>query len=46
MQDVHDQPSIVRQYMRYVGQVHDGLTVQNNVLRALQLWVLSVTLEG
>ncbi|EMD39506.1 hypothetical protein CERSUDRAFT_131900 [Gelatoporia subvermispora B] len=35
-QDVPDQSSIVRQYMRYTAQIQSGKTVAKTVLRALQ----------
>ncbi|PFH53276.1 hypothetical protein AMATHDRAFT_137826 [Amanita thiersii Skay4041] len=36
MQDIPDQSAIVRQYMRYVGQINSGSTVSLTVQRALQ----------
>ncbi|PIL34918.1 hypothetical protein GSI_02705 [Ganoderma sinense ZZ0214-1] len=36
-QDVPDQPSIVRQYMRYTAQIQSGKNARQIVLRALQI---------
>ncbi|KAM5541140.1 hypothetical protein V8D89_005069 [Ganoderma adspersum] len=36
-QDVPDQPSIVRQYMRYTAQIQSGKNARQVVLRALQI---------
>ncbi|KAI9065966.1 thiamine diphosphate-binding protein [Trametes sanguinea] len=37
LQDVPDQPSIVRQYMRYTAQIQSGKNAGQMVLRALQI---------
>ncbi|KAI0369411.1 thiamine diphosphate-binding protein [Pilatotrama ljubarskyi] len=37
LQDVPDQPSIVRQYMRYTAQLQSGKNAAKMVLRALQI---------
>ena len=37
--DVPDQPSIVRQYMRYTAQIQSGKNARQMVLRALQMFV-------
>ncbi|KAI0671221.1 thiamine diphosphate-binding protein [Trametes maxima] len=37
LQDVPDQPSIVRQYMRYTAQIQSGKNAAKMVLRALQI---------
>ncbi|EIW52361.1 thiamine diphosphate-binding protein [Trametes versicolor FP-101664 SS1] len=37
IQDVPDQPAIVRQYMRYVGQIHSGKNASKVIMRALQI---------
>lgn len=39
LQDVVDQPQIVRQYMRHVGQINSGVAVAQTVRRALQIAV-------
>ena len=36
--DVPDQPAIVRQYMRYTGQIHSGKNAAKVMMRALQMW--------
>lgn len=35
--DAPDQPAIVRQYMRYTGQIMSGKSVAKTVMRAIQL---------
>ena len=35
--DVHDQPAIVRQYMRFTRQINSGKDVRNAILRGLQM---------
>ena len=35
--DAPDQPAIVRQYMRYTGQIMSGKSVAKTVMRAVQL---------
>ncbi|KAL7279594.1 hypothetical protein ACG7TL_005999 [Trametes sanguinea] len=37
LQDVPDQPAIVRQYTRYVAQIHSGKNVSKVIMRALQI---------
>ncbi|KIJ05974.1 hypothetical protein PAXINDRAFT_103561 [Paxillus involutus ATCC 200175] len=37
MQDVHDQPTIVRQYMRYTAQIGSPVNLPHIVRRALQI---------
>ncbi|EPQ54893.1 Thiamin diphosphate-binding protein [Gloeophyllum trabeum ATCC 11539] len=37
LQDVPDQPAIVRQYMRYTGQINSAKNVDKMVMRALQI---------
>ena len=37
--DVPDQPAIVRQYMRYTGQIHSGKNAAKVIMRALQMSV-------
>ncbi|KAI0662123.1 thiamine diphosphate-binding protein [Cubamyces menziesii] len=37
LQDVPDQPAIVRQYMRYVAQIHSGKNASSMIMRALQI---------
>ncbi|KAH7885059.1 thiamine pyrophosphate enzyme, N-terminal TPP binding domain-containing protein [Phlebopus sp. FC_14] len=37
MQDVHDQPAIVRPYMRYTAQINSPVGLPNLVRRALQI---------
>ncbi|KAG8214858.1 thiamine pyrophosphate enzyme [Butyriboletus roseoflavus] len=37
IQDVHDQPTIVRQYMRYAAQIGSPASVPHQVRRALQI---------
>ncbi|KAF9219155.1 thiamine diphosphate-binding protein [Gyrodon lividus] len=37
MQDVHDQPAIVRQYMRYAAQIGSPANIPHHVRRALQI---------
>ncbi|KAF6762886.1 acetolactate synthase catalytic subunit [Ephemerocybe angulata] len=37
LQDVPDQPSIVRQYMRHTSQLHSALTIPGMVRRAVQI---------
>ncbi|KAF8133294.1 thiamine pyrophosphate enzyme, N-terminal TPP binding domain-containing protein [Boletus edulis] len=37
MQDVHDQPAIVRQYMRYTAQIGSPESLPHQVRRALQI---------
>ena len=39
--DAHDQSAIVRQYMRYTAQIQSGKTASKQILRALQMYVLS-----
>ncbi|KAI1789976.1 thiamine diphosphate-binding protein [Ganoderma leucocontextum] len=36
-QDAHDQPAIVRQYMRYTAQIQSGKTASKQIMRALQI---------
>ena len=38
--DVPDQPAIVRQYMRYTGQIYSGKNAAKVMMRALQMFVL------
>ncbi|TBU43656.1 thiamine diphosphate-binding protein [Dichomitus squalens] len=37
LQDAHDQPAIVRQYMRYTAQIQSGKTASRQIMRALQI---------
>ncbi|KAF8553681.1 thiamine diphosphate-binding protein [Imleria badia] len=37
MQDVHDQPAIVRQYMRYAAQIGSPASLPHHIRRALQI---------
>ncbi|KAI0671219.1 thiamine diphosphate-binding protein [Trametes maxima] len=37
LQDVPDQPAIVRQYMRYVAQIQSGKNASKMIMRALQI---------
>ncbi|OSC98218.1 Thiamin diphosphate-binding protein [Trametes coccinea BRFM310] len=37
LQDVPDQPALVRQYTRYVAQIHSGKNVSKVIMRALQI---------
>ena len=42
--DVHDQPAIVRQYMRYAAQIDSPESLPHHVRRAIQMYVpLSAT---
>ncbi|KAI0747550.1 thiamine diphosphate-binding protein [Fomes fomentarius] len=36
LQDVPDQPAVVRQYMRYTAQIHSGKHASKMIMRALQ----------
>ena len=37
--DVHDQPAIVRQYMRYAAQIDSPESLPHHVRRAIQMYV-------
>ena len=40
--DAHDQPAIVRQYMRYTVQIQSGKTASRQIMRALQMCVATL----
>lgn len=44
--DVPDQSAIVRQYMRFTGQIYSGKNVRETVLRGLQLYVSKISIQS
>ena len=44
--DVHDQPAIVRQYMRYTAQIGSPESLPHHVRRALQMYAPRLSIRA